>query len=105
MFSLMYFVGVVLIIYFFAFLFVLRYVERKQYKDAERKCALNDKDKVRVRWWVMEDFTGCRGNVHFFDVDLKDFSGGDKLKEVRRQIKKEFNSKVSYEYNWEKIDE
>ena len=50
MFSLMYFVGVVLIIYFFAFLFVLRYVERKQYKDAERKCALNDKDKVRVRW-------------------------------------------------------
>ena len=100
----MYFVGIVLIIYFFAFLFVFWCVARNQDKDVEDD--LGVKEKVRVRWWVTEDFTGCRGNVHSFEADLKGLSGSvDRLKELRKQIRKEFESKVSYHYDWEEIDE
>ena len=100
-----YFLTALLYVFVFIELFSLRKKEKQnENKDMEKKCKIGCKDKVRVRWWVTEDFTNCRGNVHFFDVDLKDFSGGDKLKEVRRQIKKEFDDKVSYKYNWEETD-
>jgi len=55
-----------------------------------------DDKKIKINWWVVEDFTGCRGNVHSIFVNEKDPKNIDKI------ILKEFKNKINYDWKIEK---
>jgi len=57
---------------------------------------VNEDKKIKISWWVVEDFTGCRGNVHSVFVNEKDPKNIDKI------VLKEFKNKINYDWKIEK---